>query len=62
MKEIKIKNKELRSRYEEIRNENIKIIKEDHLLLIKNVVVLYKRYSNNEDIIVLALIYFLLFF
>lgn len=62
MKEIKIKNKELRNRFEEIRNENFKKIKEDHLLLLENIVVLFKRHSNNEEIIVLSLIYFLLFF
>lgn len=62
MKEILIKDINQKQRFEKIYNENKDYISNDLELLIKNVIVIFKRHSSNEELIVLSLIYWLLYF
>lgn len=62
MKEIKIKNAVQRKKFDELWNENYKRIPWDLELLFKNVIVIFKRHSNNEEVIVLWMIHLLIFF
>jgi len=62
MNEILIKDINQKQRFEKIYNENKDYISNDLELLIKNVIVIFKRHSSNEELIVLSLIYWLLYF
>lgn len=62
MKEIIIKDKRLQKKFDKIRDENKYFVTEDIELLIKNIIVLFKRHSKNEDILILALLYWFLYF
>lgn len=62
MNDIIIKNPVQKARFEILYNENKDCISNDLELLIKNVILIFKRHSNNEELIILALIYWLLYF
>jgi hypothetical protein len=57
MNDIIIKNPVQKARFEMLYDENKNCISNDLELLIKNVILVFKRHSNNEEFIVLALIY-----
>lgn len=62
MKEIIIKDINQKNRFDKLYDQNKDYISNDLELLIKNVIVIFKRHSDNEELIVLALIYWLLYF
>lgn len=62
MEEIIIRDKEQKIRFDKLYSENKVHISNDLKLLIKNVIIIFKRHSNNEELMVLALIYWLLYF
>ena len=62
MKDLIFKNKKEQDRFCKLYNENKDKISEDLKLLIKNVIVIFKRYSSDENYYTLTLIYWLLHF
>lgn len=62
MDEIKFRDKNQKRRFYELYNEKWHLLSEDLDLLIKNVIVIFKRHSSNEDYYTLALIYWMLYF
>lgn len=61
MEEIIFKDNNQKKRFEKLYNENKKNIWKDLDLLIKNIIVLFKMHSENEEYIVLNLIHWLIF-
>ncbi len=62
MKEIKLKDEVQKERFDNLYNNYSKFISNDLNLLIKNVIVIFKRHSDNEEYMVLALMYWLMYF
>lgn len=62
MEEIIIRDKNQKIRFDKLYNENKNYISNDLKLLIKNVIIIFKRHSSNEELMVLALIYWLSYF
>lgn len=62
MEEIKFRDKVQKERFYKLYNEKWHLLTKDLELLIKNVIVIFKRHSNDESYITLALIYWMLYF
>jgi len=57
MEEVIIRNKEQKERFDKLYSENVNYMSNDLKILIKNVIIIFKRHSSNEELMVLALIY-----
>lgn len=62
MEEIIIKDLDLQKKFYILWDQNKKYVNTDIELLIKNIIVLFKRHSHNEEMVLLWLLYWFLYF